>query len=383
MTMKDTGLVTTTGTQSLTGSWFSGSSESTFTKDYKRSWMSGVDIPHFHKRKAAGELLPHTPFTQWVGEKKLHPGSHYAQVNNNTPWSRITNLPGYGEVLRPLENIDDPESIMYLMTTADTSFAQAYVQAAAGRIYSKGWDALTFAGELPSLRRMIKSIARKADNIARGHTSKRILELWLESRYGWRTLAYDIRDLNNAINEWDASRQLYSERAGFSYTDYGNATHSYGSANSSIGDGSFEVYEEYSTRHSIRGSVTGRIKPTKIILDPLKTGWELVPYSFVLDWVINVGSAIDAYQFLRHVGEYSASYGTKSELTWSATIQNVVPNAGRNVTTYNVSASANANITKEVRTPTGVSAIPQYNPRLLDGELGLDLLALSRLRARI
>jgi hypothetical protein len=367
---KDTGIITSEGYAYLTRNYSSNFGWN-YTSSAERRYFGGVDIPNFHARKKRGELLPHTPFSQheWVGE---HLAGHYDwQFNSQT--ASITDYDGFafGTPYR-LDELDHDGD---LSSAPDMTYAQSYIQQAAARIYSKGWDALTFGAETPKLRKQFKGLAGRMLDMAKGHRSDRILKLWLEGRYAWRTLAYDVADLHDAMLNFEKDRQIHTERAGYSYSSSSDGTIDSGS------DSAFDFTLESSVSHeySIRGAVAGRINPARISIDPIRTAWELVPYSFVVDWVIDVGSAIEAFQFVRNATEYTASRGYQDIFNVTFTC-NGLPKDG-----YSGSAQAvwNYQGTTQSRSPSSVSAIPQFNPRDLTPDIALDLNALSRLRARL
>jgi len=379
---KDTGLTSVTEGTTINYGPPSTSTSDSWSWDKARSYFTGTDTPNFYRRKRAGELIPHTSFDQ-TDLSAVMVGEHYHSVLANTSENWYTANNREPEIHRkPFVSNGSLSSIHSYLPVADTSYAQAFVQSAAARIYSKGWDALTFAGELPSLRRMFTKTSRKMVNLARGHSSKRILELWLEGRYGWRTLAYDVRDLNDAIQNWDESRKIFTERAGTTYSSSSSIVHSKSKRNAT-----YEYYEQFTTRVSVRGAVAGKIRPARFVVDPIKTGWELVPYSFVVDWVLSVGHALDAYRFVKAASAHTASIGTKRTLKYECSLQNAVIGPVSKSDDYEIyNRTPGKHLVELVvvsRNPTSISYKPQFTGRLLTGDLGLDLIALSRTRARL
>lgn len=115
---------------------------------------------------------------------------------------------------------------------------------------------------------------------------------------------YDIESLNEAIRNLNDKRTRYSKRAGTTY--------------------SFTNSDEWTTNHSsfirqhtlidevtigIRGSVVADIEISKFQLNPLQTGWEIIPFSFVIDWFVNVGKTLSAWSFLATQTDYTAAAG--------------------------------------------------------------------------
>jgi hypothetical protein len=132
---------------------------------------------------------------------------------------------------------------------------------------------------------------------------------WLSYRYGWRTLIYDLQDLNKAIIGLDSGRKRYSERAGTTY--------------SQVATNAWDEAKSHGTRHHIvddkiefrlSGSVVADITVPQFQFNPLQTGWEIIPFSFVVDWFIGIGKCLSAWSFLSLETSYAASYGIQVTL---------------------------------------------------------------------
>lgn len=300
--------------------------------DYLEDDMLGVDIPNFWKRKEAGELLPHTNFLRTKQSHTIAPAKYSQEYNGSTiDLEEYSYLHAKGWMLPGV------------IHAADTSNTEALVQQAAANIAQKGWDGLTFASELPSLNRMFSKTARRMKRLherkynvrdwKRGtkqrHGKPKEFDfgnLWLEGRYGWRTLAYDMRDLNDAITDWDSNRKIWTERSGTSYSESSDV---YGIENWSAGQ--FTVSGQDSTEHSVRGAVAALYIPARVSVDPVQTAWELLPYSFVVDWFVNVGNALAAAKLQLLAKGTTASFGVKSVTTRTIEVS-CAPNPGWKMT---------------------------------------------------
>jgi hypothetical protein len=60
---------------------------------------------------------------------------------------------------------------------------------------------------------------------------------------------------------------------------------------------------------SIRGSVIADIEVPAFQFNPVQTAWELVPFSFVVDWFFTVGDSLSALSFAATQKAYSAAAG--------------------------------------------------------------------------
>jgi hypothetical protein len=106
--------------------------------------------------------------------------------------------------------------------------------------------------------------------------------IWLELRYGWRPFLKDIRDLSEAIQKLDVPR-TYTIRVRHS-VPYTCST-AFPTLFEGWGHGSYG-------KQIIATLIEARPDPIAYLgLDnPLSIAWELVPYSFVVDWFYPLGS---------------------------------------------------------------------------------------------
>jgi hypothetical protein len=183
------------------------------------------------------------------------------------------------------------------------------VQKAAAKIASSGFDALTFLAELKQLRRMFTGIVDKLIALCRGKSIGTLESLWLEGRYGWRTLLYDIQDLAKALKQQNERRSRFREQAGLtasgSWEDVSQTT------SSSI---TTEITTNYNWTLNQRGTVVADIEIPDFQFNPVTSAWELTRLSFVFDWLINVGQALDSATFLVLVKDYKACAGYNVEV---------------------------------------------------------------------
>jgi hypothetical protein len=325
--------------------------------------MSGFDIKNFHQLKRKGVLLPHTPFRKYQATGEATGDfdvlidlttrvGHYYASNGFAPchdWLPTTSTTRSG-----LEGIN----------------LNALVQAAAAKIYSNGHDTLTFLAEIHHVRRMFKDALLRLIKLDFPRNWKSLSNDWLAARYGWRILLYDMQEISEVMKSLDFERKRYSEKVGLSHSTSW-------SEESVFSHSHFDM--RYTTLHSVsvsaRGSVVADIEPAKWRFNLPATAWELVTLSFVVDWFINVGQAINAMSFLAFSSDYSASQGfyLVHERSLSSQMENL-QKTGKFVsgdvwqTGYSISEF-------ESRVPTSVSSIPQFNVRLSDLKI-LDLLAL-------
>jgi hypothetical protein len=256
------------------------------------------------------------------------------------------------------------------------------LQRAASNIQGSGYDVLTGIVEGRKVIKMFKETARSFRRVVtntKSFTRGDILDAWASGRYGYRTLAFDIRDLNDAINNWDHKRTIWTERSGYTLRDSDSWT------GRIYNWTTMEVYGEYSsyTTHSIRGAVAASIKPARFSASALRTGWEIIPYSFVLDWVISVGDALGTAQLLAAAEATTSSIGVQSVTTQTARTWNVFSKSGYS-DGGSSSFTAEGRAEHVSRTPTTLSIKPTLRGRLIRPEQILDLTSFVKMeRSRI
>lgn len=267
------------------GYWYNVGSP--FWVSYDVRSASGVETPDFHKRKRSGELLPLNLYVRSdaSGTQAKFAVSYYDTRLPYNPYMVHDDNCNYVDMGRPVDAVT-------LSAKFDRDLASLYVQEAAAKIYSSGWDSLTFLAELKKTVGMVLGVAKKLRTLR----DQRVVDNWLEARYGWRVLYYDIQDIIKAINRIDDKRKRFSERAG-------NTFKSSVPCSSTVLNwaGVGLVHETTWTEEwtiSTGGRVVADIQPPVFQFNPLKTGWELITYSFVVDWLFGIGTWIDAMSFL-------------------------------------------------------------------------------------
>lgn len=364
-------------------------------------------IPNFWDLIRAGKMLPHTEFRQtrwsWGGpdvsafdgryefrDTVPNPDRYYAYTNG---WA--ANLATDGTDAGKAYGAYSDEILDAIVTSRANGAFIALPQAAAAEMAQSGFDATTFMAEILSLRRLLFGtagrIARVAENIRRQTQGRRkvkvlrpdenwetvLSDAWLAGRYGFRPILYDIRDISRLVDSISGRgerQRLRSSRTGVSVTgewaEYSEASSSFWTNNIVYRD---QMYYDI----SYRGSVTADIFISSVDNNLAVTGWELIPFSFVVDWFVTVGKALAATEFLLKAGAWTASYGYQLNGTVQRYVnQAPTPRAGVTIE-YMYSPSNSASVTRQVRVPTTVSNIPviRWNVDVLKG---LDAAALVR-----
>lgn len=320
----------------------------------------GWDIPEFHRRVREGELLPHTPFYQFSVTGSSEGVYDWTSEGDTRLWY-AGNYPHFNTWQMTEARIKE-----YVPSSYDK-----YVTEAASKIYGQGFDALTSLAELKDVRRTFVNLAKGLKKLEipnlldwRKRTSN-----WLSLRYGWRPLIYDIVGLNEAIKNLNEKRTRFKERAGTKYT---NTYVEYDTVEHSAYWTDHVITTQVET--GIRGSVIADIEVPAFQFNPLQTGWELVPFSFVLDWFFTVGTALSAISFAVHQKAYAASAGYQLKVTRSLAVtmgdtkENFIEGPGQTQVGQSVAVL-------QVRNPCPIPYIPHFALKMNEFKV-LDLISL-------
>lgn len=123
-------------------------------------------------------------------------------------------------------------------------------------------------------------------NSTRTLSAKDISGRWLEMQYGWLPLVNDVHEAANMLNERTSGPRIDTVHTSVTVSRPYN-----GSCSPSNWSGSgtftitkhlwYEMKEQLSNQRSVG------------LTHPLSIAWEVMPYSFVIDWFIPIGSYLD------------------------------------------------------------------------------------------
>jgi hypothetical protein len=327
---------------------------SSMTSD-SQSVSHGFDIENYHRRVRMGELMPHTPYERWrydfqvTGSYHNYNSSDGTSVHTPSWW---TNDWFTDSLVK--ESMSAPAAVAKLKDY----FPQ--VQAAAAKIYTQGHDSLTFVAEFTKTISMFanarESLIKLITSIPKGKT---LAQSWLEFRYGWRTLYFDMVDVQHALVNLNESKNRFSERTGTKSTSSTATAMTQGTHGVSPIALTMTATREETI--SVRGSVAADIEPPRFRFNPAITAWELVKFSFIIDWFINVGLWLEAMSFLTFATSYSASGSVKIEAHTIGSLTTATFGPGYSGTT---SFSAESHSQYMVRIPTRVPTVPLFNVRV-------------------
>lgn len=137
--------------------------------------------------------------------------------------------------------------------------------------------------------------------------TEHLADAWLEAQFGWRPLLNDVNDGCNALNKYVIGESLQTKRVTGSSEVKGNPTRT--TSVQGIGPTTWRVVELRSANSIVkyRGAVRVKARDPRTMdaalfgFDPSSfapTVWELIPYSFLIDYFSNVGDIITGWSNL-------------------------------------------------------------------------------------
>lgn len=233
--------------------------------------------------------VPTLPGTEWANRDNIHSASFRSiltTADNVQRLSDVLNLqPLFSKVLSDLDGMS-PDVGLVTGTVAELNAGQ--------------WDLLTEIAEAPSTIKMIldllleiirgyKETVTKVAAVKKRHrpngreAMERLIDevagLWMQYRYGIQPIVYSV---NDALNYLDMKTTRY-------VTVRNGTNHSY---TCTLGD--VTLTADVRERCWAKAHLDTALKLTHLQLNALKTGYELIPLSFVLDWAFNVGDILSA-----------------------------------------------------------------------------------------
>jgi hypothetical protein len=383
------------------------SSPADYTSMQAYSAMLDVVTENWKTRMAKGEIIN-------------NPMLSLTSVQNNTPFMytfRLTDpddSTNYGTYTHGIELPAD-----YQATSLDWDYWYDHIldvfESERDVALSKAWanvdissiQALASLGELPETVHWMTSLVKRMISIMRAFTQKKLLlnvqkfvqsgrsvinelsELWLEFRYAVRPLIFDMQQ---AVEAWNAVLQK-SDRftaRGFNRAD-GVTTSStetviLNEAMSAIISRTQQTSADY--RAGVLYTIDDNVNELMSVWgidQPIETVWELIPFSFMIDWFFSVGHVISSWTInpgLNPLASFITEEHTttiKSEITGCFQTKDITSSG--NLVTNVGAVSAGCNLTKVItkrRLPSPQRSImPTFNLNLDTAKL-IDLAAIGR-----
>jgi hypothetical protein len=341
--------------------------------EFVSGYAKGSDTPNFNRRRSDGELLPMNFYTRSDVSNKMNLRAN-CQFDYISVHGQITtqNIPNSVSVPVP--------SVESWFSSKSSALESLTLSALANAVPPV--DALTSALEFAKTLRLITGVVSRthhyldqmlrAGMIARGVA---LADLWLELRYGWRLLYYDISAINktlgNPVNMFVEGQTGESLSESFSgTTNYLPMLHW---ADRVRIWGSYDHTDDVSLRARVVAKYHA-VADGRFLANPTLTAYELVYYSFVLDWIINIGDYLKQCHVLANakvVACNSVKVASKSSCnTWTCTVTDSAYSSPSAVGGWSRDA------TSIMRVPVTVPSAALTTRLSLSSQQSLDLIAL-------
>jgi hypothetical protein len=283
--------------------------------------MTDEVSPGYFSLVRNGGILPVNPMTQSKFVSLTYPKAMTEILttfsNNNWARTRLTHNLGIQAMWEfwyaPSDCVNNM-AVWNAFGSYSVPSVEACVVEAVARARTSSFDAGTFVAEFNKTVRMISqfktNVFRRADSIVNARQSEiarkglaAFSEFWLEARYGWRTLSYDINDIRDSINTLRDSYHSQYSRGYANYESSDMRTASFVGRRIKLqpfvplNDFSYIdiSYANTQTIHRRAGAFVETVLDDIGFIDPLVTSWEVIPFSFIVDWFINVGQNVNAF----------------------------------------------------------------------------------------
>lgn len=304
----------------------------TYPMDYHEKTMTDVEIPNFHRRSANGEIFIN-PLTQqeirWKWTPVERVGCYHYYKNSCDPprellYKKADIAPHFLNTMNFCSEklgFDPVPSVSGLPDT-DTCRDKAISQAW-GNVSQEDILALVSLAEADKTLDTITSVSRKALTLIKGTRKKALKamyrlaknkkarrqlyrdlsDMYLEARYGLRPLYYDIvgiakaaKSLCDPSGKHDRITARGYESISGSTTDTKSMLHVSGlsGAKTTI-TCDFTDRWEVEARAGVLAQVTIDVNAIAGLGLLGQTAWELVPFSFIVDWFLNTADIVASW----------------------------------------------------------------------------------------
>lgn len=275
-----------------------------YTRDSRESF-SDLVTPGYYQKVKKGELLPVNPMSSSKVELLLDEVN--VSYNYRIPHPYKTGGRTIGRKGGAYGCYPGEPGFRGDLSEVDTN---ALLIEALAKARTDAWDLLTFAAEFHKTRDLVRGAGerfewrqnkildlikkrRRSRTPTYRELSKEFSDMWLEYRYGWRIVAYDISSAHAAIESLKSkARTIIRSTAVESDTD-----DSVAQTNGLVSFlGVLDGRVHYNAQRTVRAGVGVEVLlDTPVNADLLVTAHELTPWSFVLDWFFNVGENFAAF----------------------------------------------------------------------------------------
>jgi hypothetical protein len=331
-----------------------GTTSGNFQKEYEYREMDDVVTDNFHKRKAQGVIInsPLNSTYEKVSHSKVHT---YLRCMNQkygcTPahWYDLSEHMISGtlspEALCGADMWIPPEDLD-LVSLKDQAISKAWANIDVSEVLaiaSLKESGQTLAGLVyiyKKVYRILKAVARlevnhalqrkRSSGLRKEFSLSELKEVYLNARYNLRPLAYDVSGMMKVLKAplTKAMRQTYRgnlSKKGFT-SDTINKYVFYHSAF----DLEATIHRSSQIKVDVRAGVLTDVEPLTVsdLLggdEIVAAAWDLLPFSFIVDWFMNAGDTIIAWSPNLRAKTLASWVVTKTTTTQTSTVLGATP----------------------------------------------------------
>jgi hypothetical protein len=320
----------------------------------------------YHQKLRDGVFLVPKYYTRWDYTEVRSEGSYGGTYTSPTKsyrydWNPRWSIPGVSNTLKAMKT-------EFSRMTEDVDINALRISSLAD--CQPDLDVLTSLAEGHKTLSMVGGVVRDTVDLIRRATrggyrsaAEAVSDAWLSWRYGWRILGYDVEAIHGFL-----LRPTVLIQQGLAFENF---EESESSSPESIGY--FVTHQKATTIERSAGiqvKTYAQFDATTLnnVVNPVQTAWELIPFSFVADWLINVGDVLSAWDVALRATNYYQTLGCRFEERGRAKV--TVTGDGSGIYASNPVASGNSTSFGRFKTRLvygsdhPLSFIPQTNVRL-------------------
>lgn len=315
--------------------------------------LSGVVSNVGDKKRYLAQSYTKTFVVQWNG-------SLYADRPISSPlvWSHLT---GYVDIGTPPQ----PGVLSFSIGAYNNAVSQVYDQ------IRGNLDLSVDAAQLGQAKSMVRDTVDAVQHLAttlrkmRRAPPKKAADLWLQYQYGWKPVATSIYQTLDRLLQPEVTYVTATGRG----KELSYDTSSTGAYNGIpfkrdwLNSNRCLLVVNYKIKNSRNQAISGYTS-----LNPVAIAWELIPYSFVVDWFVNIGGYIRNLESALMFGlDFQSGYMTQTILVTGETFCRGTSESGGIRTIANLRSGVRNS--KKQRSP--LVAAPWPRAPVLDVDLGV------------
>lgn len=291
--------------------------------------MDDVVTPNFQSLRAKGVIVNNPMQSEVTEERYPVPGAYTFAKLKQAVDGAVTGSVTTGDwpigrsvLLNYLTGSDDPDYEDQQLAIMNKAVAQAHSNASSAElsllmVAAEGRKSVTSMAQILYRVIRIARAARKLDlkYIKNELSWKELQDRYMELRYAIRPLVIDAKNTQSALVESEVYKESRLVARGF-------ASEPWSMEDTVVySDGTYEYTVRRTAQQTtnVRAGVLCDVKTSGMSIwgldQAMETAWEVLPFSFIIDWFVNVGDTIAAW---------TPSKGVVERASWAVVEQTLV-----------------------------------------------------------